>query len=117
MENLKALYNTVLLQNNAGIVSYNAREFGVDNDAIFVWDMYFGMWLGCANPIIFALCGDVAEWEETVDGERSQTSQRWSRALVSWVDIWTGQFNIEFVEGPMACAFQYELEASVCTTP
>lgn len=116
MQALKAIYETILLQDNAGIISYNAREFGVNDDAIFVWDMNYGLWLGCAAPTLYSVCGDVAEWEEDVDGD-VRLARRWSRALVSWVDIWTGQFNFEFVEGPMACAFQYELKAGVCTTP
>jgi hypothetical protein len=109
MEKLRSLYDAILGYDNLSVMSYNAREFNIDDNACFVWDGDHGMWLGCAEPFLISVGGGVTEWEETIDGTCVRNMLRWGHAVVGWYDIWTGALSVEPFEGPMAAAFQYEI--------
>lgn len=110
MKNLHFIYNFITSQNNAGTMSYSAKEFGVDSDACFVWDSIFGCWLLCAKPKLVNVFGDVMNVEETVDDVTTKHT-RYSGVTIQWTDTFSPvqPLRIEQFRGFTAYAFQHEL--------
>jgi hypothetical protein len=107
---LRAIYDLITSQNNLGIVSYNAREFGDNHDACFVWDGLSGLWLLCLQPKIIDMFGSLVTIEEAVDGLMGEPVERWSDVTVQWIDFFSHELRTESFQGPTAFAFQYEVK-------
>lgn len=106
---LRTIYDFITSHDNIGYMSYNAREFGCDVDACFVWDGTTGLWLLCADPQIVATSGSLETIEEVTDDSLPVLAQRWTSVVIEWFDIFNGSICIEQFHGPTAFALQYEL--------
>lgn len=110
MSKLQAIYDLITSQDNLGVMSYSAREFGDDTDACFVWDSLSGLWMVCIQPKIIAMFGSVETVEEVVDGSQPRITERWSNVIVQFIDFFSHDLRTETFYGPTAFAFQYEVK-------
>jgi hypothetical protein len=107
-EKLRVIYDLITSQNNFGIMSYNAKEFGLDTNTCFIWDNLYGIWLICSEPLILNAYGILESITEVISDAQPRVVDRWSDVLVSWRNPFDLQITVNHFEGPTAFAFQYE---------